>query len=77
LNLLGDNVDITKKNTETLIDPSTELGLKVNAAKTKYMLLSRHQNAAQNHDVKIADRSLEDVTQFRYLGTTVTNQILI
>jgi hypothetical protein len=41
------------------------------------MLLSRHQNAGQNHDRKIADRCLENVAQFTYLGTTITNQNLI
>jgi hypothetical protein len=62
---------------ETLIYASNEVGLEVNAEKTKYMLLSRRQDAGQNHDRKIADRSFENVTQFRYLGTTVTNQNLI
>jgi hypothetical protein len=41
------------------------------------MLLSRHQNAGQNYDIKIANRCFENVVQFRYLGTTVTNQNLI
>jgi hypothetical protein len=41
------------------------------------MLLSRHQNAGQNHDVKIANRCFENVAQFIYLGMTVTNQKLI
>jgi hypothetical protein len=42
-----------------------------------YMLLSRYQNAGQYHDIKIGNRCSENVVQFRYLGTTVTNQILI
>jgi hypothetical protein len=29
------------------------VGLEVNTEKTKYMLLSRHQNAGQNDDMKI------------------------
>jgi hypothetical protein len=41
------------------------------------MLLSCHQNVGQNRDIKIANRSFENVSQFRYLGTTVTNQNLI
>jgi hypothetical protein len=45
--------------------------------KTKYMLLSRHQNVGRNQDIKIANRSFGNVSQFRYLGTTVTNQNLI
>jgi hypothetical protein len=36
-----------------------------------YMLLSRYQNAEQNHDIKTANRCLENVAQFRYLGMTV------
>jgi hypothetical protein len=51
VNLLGDNIDTTKKNIETLIDASKEVGLEVNAEKTKYTLLSRRQNAGQNHDI--------------------------
>jgi hypothetical protein len=81
MNLLGDNVhvrvDTIKKNTETLIDASKEFGLEVNTEKTKYMLLSLHQNAGQNRDINTANRYFENVAKFRYLGTTVTNQNLI
>jgi hypothetical protein len=41
------------------------------------MLLSHHQNAGQNHDMKIANRYFENVAQFKYLEMTVTNQNLI
>jgi hypothetical protein len=41
------------------------------------MLLSRHQNVGQNREIKIANRSFENVSQFKYLGRTVTNQNLI
>jgi hypothetical protein len=44
VNLLSESIDTMKKNTETLIDTSKEVGLEVNAKKTKYMLLSHHQN---------------------------------
>jgi hypothetical protein len=77
VNLLGDNIDTIKKNTEPLIDATKEVGLEVNGKKAKYMSLSRHQNEGQNHNIKIGDRSLENVAQFKYLGMIVTNKNLI
>jgi hypothetical protein len=77
VNLLGDNIDIINKSTETLIDASEEVGLEVNVEKTKYMLVSRDKNADQNRDIKIGNRSFENVSQFKYLGSTVTYQNLI
>jgi hypothetical protein len=41
------------------------------------MLLFHHQNVGQNHGIKIANRSFENVAQFKYLEMTVTNQNLI
>jgi hypothetical protein len=75
VNLLRDNIDTIKKNTRTLIDAGKEVDLEVNAEKTKYMLCC-HQNVGQNRDIKIANRSFENMLQFRYLGTTGTNQNL-
>jgi hypothetical protein len=77
VNLLGDNIDTVKKNTETLIDASKAVGLEIKIEKTKYMLLFRHQNVGQNRDIKIANRSFENMSQFKYLRTTVTNKNLI
>jgi hypothetical protein len=73
VNILDDKRDTIKKNAETFIDTSKDVSLQVNVEDTKYMSLSRHQNAGQNHDTKLANRSFEKVAQFRYLGTTVTN----
>jgi hypothetical protein len=74
VNLLGDNTDMQK--TETSIDAYKKVGLEVNAENTKHVLMVRHQNAGQNRDTE-ANRSLENVVQFKYLGMTVTNQNLI
>jgi hypothetical protein len=56
VNLLGDDTEAIKKNTQTLIGAGKEVGLEVNTEKTKYTLLSRHQDAGQSHDIKIANR---------------------
>jgi hypothetical protein len=77
VNLLGDDIDTINRNTGTVTDASKEVGLDVNVEKTKYVLVSRDQNADQNWDIKIENRSFENVSQFKYLGTTVTNQNLI
>jgi hypothetical protein len=41
------------------------------------MLLSSHKNAGQNWDIKTANKSFENVSQFKYLGMTATNKNLI
>jgi hypothetical protein len=60
-----------------LIVDSKEVGLEITTEKTKSMLLYRHQNAGENWYIKLANRSFENVLQFKYLGTTVTDQSLI
>jgi hypothetical protein len=77
VNLLGDNIEAVKKNTQTLIYASNEFRLEVNTEERKYMLLSRHQNAGQNYDIKSENRRFENVAHFRYLGKTIINQNLI
>jgi sorting nexin-29 len=45
VNILGESVHAIKKNMEALVVASMEIGLEVNAEKTKYMVMSRNQNA--------------------------------
>jgi hypothetical protein len=42
-NLSGDSAN-TIKNTETLLQAGRDIGLEINAEKTKYMIMSRHPN---------------------------------
>jgi hypothetical protein len=74
VDLLGDNMNTIKKNTETLTDARKEVGLEANADKTKHKLLSHHQNARQNHNIH---RYFDNVTQFKHLRMRVINQKLI
>ena len=53
---------------------SKEIGLEVNADKTQYMVMSRDQNAGQSHSMKTDKSSFERAEEFKYLGTTVTDQ---
>jgi hypothetical protein len=56
---LGGSIHSIKKNTEDLVIASKETGLEVNAEKTKYMVMSRNENAGQNHNIKIDNKSFE------------------
>jgi hypothetical protein len=53
VNILGESVHTVKKNIEALVVASKEIGLEVNAEKTKYMVMFRDQNAGQNHNIEI------------------------
>jgi hypothetical protein len=53
---------------------SKEIELEENADKTRYMFMSRHQNAGRSHSINNVNSSFERVEEFQYLGTTLTNQ---
>jgi hypothetical protein len=48
---LGESLRTIRKNTEALIIASKEMGLEVNVEKTKYMVMSRDQNAGKNWNI--------------------------
>jgi hypothetical protein len=71
---LGRKRPTLKKNTKALVDASKEVGLEANADKTKYMVMSRDQNAGRCHNIKIDNSSYERLEELKYLGTTITDQ---
>jgi hypothetical protein len=66
-----------KENAEALLVATKEIGLEVNADKTKYMVMSRDRKAGSGHSVKTDNSSIERVKEFKYLGTTLTDQNFI
>ena len=63
-----------KENADALVAATKENALEVSADKTKYLVMSRDQNAGRNHSVRINNSTFERVEEFKYLGTTLTNQ---
>jgi len=72
--LLEGSVHTLKENTEALVPNTREIGLEVSADETKYKVISRDQNAGQNHSVRIDNSTFEWVEEFKYLGTNLTIQ---
>ncbi|KAJ4433364.1 hypothetical protein ANN_15623 [Periplaneta americana] len=56
-----------------LVEEGEKLGLSVNQRKTKYMIATRNKNKWGNSkDITIGDYNFERVTNFKYLGSIIT-----
>jgi hypothetical protein len=63
-----------KRKHRNIVAASKEIKLEVNGDKTKYMVMLRDKNAGRSHNIKIYNSSFERAEEFKYLGTTFTNQ---
>jgi len=77
VNILGGSIHTLKENAEALVAATREIGLEVGEDKTKYMVVSRDENAGRNRSVRIDNSTFVRVEEFKYLGTTLTNQNFI
>jgi hypothetical protein len=53
---------------------STEIGLEINADKTKYKVMPRDHDVGRSHSIQNDNSSFENVEEFKCLGTTLTSQ---
>jgi hypothetical protein len=64
VNLMDDSINTIKENTETFLEANRDIGLEINAQKTKYMIMYRHHSSGHNQNVRIANESFEKVATF-------------
>jgi hypothetical protein len=74
VNILGGSLHTIQKKAEILVAGSKEIGLEVNADRTKYMVMSRDQNAARSHSIKNDSRFFDRLEGFKCLRTIFTNE---
>ena len=60
VNIWSGSILTIRKNTEVLVIASKEIGLEVNAEKTKYMVMSRDKNSGQNVNILLGNKSIEN-----------------
>ena len=74
VNKLGGSIHTLRENAEGLVAATREIGLEVSADKTKYMVMSRDQNAGRIHSVRTDNSTFKRVEEFKYFGKTLANQ---
>jgi len=72
--ILGGSTHTLKEDAEALVAATRKFVVEVNGDKSKYMVMSREQNAGRIHSVRIDNINFERVEEFKYLGTTLTNE---
>jgi len=72
--VLGVGIRTVQLNKGAVVVASKETELETNADKTKYIAMSQDQNAGRSRNIKIDNSFFGRVEEFKYLGTTLTNQ---
>ena len=70
--LIASDKEKLQKLVDIVKECSSNAGLEMNAKKTKTMVLSKQPDSDKKFDIKIEGESLEQIKQFEYLGTQVT-----
>jgi hypothetical protein len=73
VNILGGSVHNIQENAKQLVVANKEIGLEINAHKTKYMVMCRYQNIGRSHSMNIDNSSFVSVQEIKYLETTLIN----
>jgi predicted transcriptional regulator len=72
--LFDSSINTIKENKQTFYEASRDVGLQINEEKTKYMIMSLHPKSREDHTIRIANESFQNVAKFKYFGTKLTNK---
>ena len=74
VNLIGDDIRTTERNTNVLLNACKDISLAVHTRKTKYMETGSHRDMNANEHIRIGSNSCEKLRSFEYLRSLVTNR---
>jgi hypothetical protein len=60
---LVEDANTISRNTEGLLEANSDDCLEVYTQESKYVIVSRHQNTGENHDLLVANKFFETVSQ--------------
>ena len=71
--LIANEEEKLQKLVDIVKECSSQAGLDMNAKKTKTMVITKHPERDKRIEIKIDGESLEQVDQFKYLGTQISD----
>ena len=69
--LVCDNIVDLQQLVTIIGEYSKRIGLEINTKKTKFMIISRNLDALENSTITLNTKSIERVSKFKYLGTSL------